>query len=215
MAGSSARNSDAAGAAGCACLCAVAVVCWLLWTAVTWAVAEWRWMWFLGYAAAVPVLAYGIVRAWGKRIPSPRRGSVRRGRRRSSRRWPLRRPSLSWRKAGERAWWRSCSHSLPVPSACSCPVAQTVKMVPAREPPSSRRTHSLHRTVRSWLTEPSTCPKRTLSGVRSMIQRLGALICSFFWSLRGRPDLPVQAASSSPDHIVCRDLCERRCDSHR
>ncbi|MFE0631551.1 hypothetical protein ACFW3D_31925 [Streptomyces sp. NPDC058864] len=42
------------------------MVCWLLWTAVTWAVADWRWTWFLGYAAVVPALAYGIVWAWGE-----------------------------------------------------------------------------------------------------------------------------------------------------
>lgn len=70
MAGSANRSNDTAvGCAGILGLCVLAVTCWLLWTAVTWAATEWRWIWFLIYAAAVPALAYGIVRTWGEERP--------------------------------------------------------------------------------------------------------------------------------------------------
>ncbi|MGW7568971.1 hypothetical protein ACWGJV_22175 [Streptomyces tendae] len=68
-----ARSNDSNDAAlGCAALlgiAALAVICWLVWTAVMWLVAEWRWAWISGYGLLVPGLAYAVVRAWGEQRP--------------------------------------------------------------------------------------------------------------------------------------------------
>jgi hypothetical protein len=69
MAGSGNRSDTEVGCAALLGILGVAVVCWLLWTAVTWAVAEWHWAWIIGCALAVPCLAYGIVWAWGEPRP--------------------------------------------------------------------------------------------------------------------------------------------------
>ncbi|MER5584784.1 hypothetical protein ABT090_24525 [Streptomyces asoensis] len=57
---------------GCAVLLGlvlVCAVCWLVYQAVLWVVAEWRWAWFAGCAVAVPCAAYAIVCAWGEERP--------------------------------------------------------------------------------------------------------------------------------------------------
>lgn len=65
-------NDSNDAALGCAALLGIAVlavICWLVWTAVMWLVAEWRWVWISGCALLVPGLAYAIVRAWGEQRP--------------------------------------------------------------------------------------------------------------------------------------------------
>ncbi|MFF8531898.1 hypothetical protein ACF07B_07905 [Streptomyces sp. NPDC015532] len=60
------------GVLGCLGLIGIAVaaaVCWLLYEAVLWVVAEWRWAWFVGCAVAVPCAAYLLVRVWGEQWP--------------------------------------------------------------------------------------------------------------------------------------------------
>ncbi|MEU0061393.1 hypothetical protein [Streptomyces sp. NPDC006334] len=57
---------------GCAVLLGlvlVCAVCWLVYQAVLWVVAEWRWAWFAACAVAVPCAAYAIVCVWGEERP--------------------------------------------------------------------------------------------------------------------------------------------------
>ncbi|MEV6833286.1 hypothetical protein AB0N17_01920 [Streptomyces sp. NPDC051133] len=69
MARSGNHSGSAVGCAALLVLAAVTLVCWLVWTAVMWVVAEWRWAWFAGYMLAVPALAWAIVRVWGEQRP--------------------------------------------------------------------------------------------------------------------------------------------------
>jgi hypothetical protein len=48
---------------------AAGAACWLLYQAVLWVFAEWRWAWFIGCAVVVPCAAYLLVRAWGEQWP--------------------------------------------------------------------------------------------------------------------------------------------------
>ncbi|MFK0023486.1 hypothetical protein [Streptomyces sp. NPDC090798] len=69
MARSDNRDDTALGCAVLLGLLVVGAVCWLVWTAVMWVLAEWRWAWFAGFALAIPCLAYAIVHAWGEQRP--------------------------------------------------------------------------------------------------------------------------------------------------
>lgn len=69
MAGSANRDDTARGCAALLGIFAVAVVCWLVWTAVMWTLAEWRWAWFVGYMLVVPGLARAIAFTWGEQRP--------------------------------------------------------------------------------------------------------------------------------------------------
>ncbi|MBW8800524.1 MAG: hypothetical protein JF597_45225 [Streptomyces sp.] len=70
------RDDATRGCLGLAAITAVVVVGWLVWTAVMWTLAEWRWAWFIGCAAVSPAAAFAIVLAWGEErpfVPSRRR----------------------------------------------------------------------------------------------------------------------------------------------
>lgn len=69
MAGSANRDETSQGCVALVAICAIAVVGWLVWTVVTWTLAEWRWAWFLGCAAVAPAAALAIVFAWGEERP--------------------------------------------------------------------------------------------------------------------------------------------------
>ncbi|MFF9407581.1 hypothetical protein ACF1B0_18960 [Streptomyces anandii] len=76
MAGSANRDDATQGCLALVAICAVVAVGWLVWTAVMWTLTEWRWAWFVGYAAVAPAAAYALVIAWGERrpfVPSRRR----------------------------------------------------------------------------------------------------------------------------------------------
>ncbi|MFF4542486.1 hypothetical protein [Streptomyces aureus] len=62
-------NDGVLGCLGLIGIAVAAVVCWLLYEAVLWVVAEWRWAWFIGCAVAVPSAAYLLVRVWGEQWP--------------------------------------------------------------------------------------------------------------------------------------------------
>ncbi|MFF4037423.1 hypothetical protein [Streptomyces sp. NPDC001816] len=69
MASSANRDDATQGCLALVAICAVVVVGWLVWTAVMWTVAEWRWAWFVGCAAAAPAAAFALVFAWGEERP--------------------------------------------------------------------------------------------------------------------------------------------------
>ncbi|MEU5600002.1 hypothetical protein [Streptomyces sp. NPDC020298] len=69
MARSDNRSDTELGCAVLLGLILVGAVCWLVYQAVLWVVAEWRWAWFAGCAMVVPCAAYAIVRAWGEERP--------------------------------------------------------------------------------------------------------------------------------------------------
>ncbi|MFC9640015.1 hypothetical protein ACFTZF_15840 [Streptomyces mirabilis] len=69
MARSDNRSDSALGCAVLLGLAATGLACWLVWTAVMWVLAEWRWAWFAGYMLVVPALAIAIVRLWGEQRP--------------------------------------------------------------------------------------------------------------------------------------------------
>ncbi|MGA5037061.1 hypothetical protein ACPCA8_08365 [Streptomyces capoamus] len=69
MARSDNRSDTELGCAVLLGLVLVGAVCWLVYQAVLWVVAEWRWAWFAGYAVAVPGAAYAIVCAWREERP--------------------------------------------------------------------------------------------------------------------------------------------------
>ncbi|GGX91278.1 hypothetical protein [Streptomyces anandii] len=76
MAGSANRDDATQGCLALVAICAVVVVGWLVWTAVMWTLAEWRWAWFVGCAAVAPAAAYALVIAWDEKrpfVPSRRR----------------------------------------------------------------------------------------------------------------------------------------------
>ncbi|MFI1538441.1 hypothetical protein [Streptomyces anandii] len=76
MAGSANRDDATQGCLALVAICAVVVVGWLVWTAVMWTLAEWRWAWFVGCAAVAPAAAYALVIAWDEQrpfVPSRRR----------------------------------------------------------------------------------------------------------------------------------------------
>jgi small-conductance mechanosensitive channel len=69
MARSNSSNDTALGCAALLGIAVLGVVCWLVWSAVMWLTAEWRWAWICGCALLVPGLAYAVVRAWGEQRP--------------------------------------------------------------------------------------------------------------------------------------------------
>ncbi|WP_445284725.1 hypothetical protein [Streptomyces sp. DSM 118148] len=69
MASSANRDEATQGCLALVAICAVVVVGWLVWTAVMWTVAEWRWAWFVGCAAAAPAAAFALVFAWREERP--------------------------------------------------------------------------------------------------------------------------------------------------
>ncbi|GHD92045.1 hypothetical protein [Streptomyces naganishii] len=69
MASSAKRDETTQGCLVLVAVCALVVVGWLVWTAVMWTVAEWRWAWFVGCAAVTPAAAFALVFAWGEERP--------------------------------------------------------------------------------------------------------------------------------------------------